>query len=455
MQLELIQKDPRGMVLRFSAPAILSMLLTALVTVADGLFIGNFVGKEGIAALNLGLPFVYLFLGLGLMVSVGGAALAGMARGRGDLAECRRIFRQTAASSALLAALTALVVWLGLDALLGLFGAAGAEQPVRAACRAYYLIRLPELAVMVLNTTLGIFVRAEGAPGFALRASAAGTAANLLLDTAFVGWLGLGIAGAAWASVLAALISLFWYLCFFTRRAEVFRLRRFKFSCRLLLQSLANGSSELIGELSTGIAMFAYNLVILRQAGTDGVTAFTILGYTAYLFSMVTVGFGQGMSPLASFCYGAGQRALAGRLRRTAAAFVTGTGAVFFGLTALFALPYGRLFVQSESVLALVREGAGVFAVSFLLSGYNALASFYFTCTGRALPSAVISLARGLVVLLACILLLPAFFGMAGVWLAAPVTECITLALSVWFLRREARANGTGAAPLTGQDPAR
>lgn len=452
MQLNQIQSDPRGMVLRFSAPAIFSMLLTALVTVADGLFIGNFVGKEGIAALNLGLPFVYLFLGLGLMVSVGGAALAGMARGRSELNECRRIFRQTVVSGALLAALTAFVVWLGLDMLLGLFGAAGAGETVRAACRVYYLIRLPELAVMVLNTTLGIFVRAEGAPGHALRAAAAGTAANLLLDTVFMGWLGLGIGGAAWASVLAGMVSLGMHLCFFARRARVFRLGRFLFSGALLLQSLANGSSELIGELSTGIAMFAYNLVILRQAGTDGVTAFTILGYTAYLFSMVTVGFGQGMSPLASFCYGAGQRALAERLRRTATGFVTGTGAVFFALTALFALPYGRLFIQSKEVLALVREGAGVFAVSFLLSGYNALASFYFTCTGRALPSAVISLARGLVVLLGCILLLPALLGMAGVWLAAPVTESLTLALSVWFLRRE---EGTGAAPLSGQGPAR
>lgn len=97
--------------------------------------------------------------------------------------------------------------------------------------------------------------------------------------------------------------------------------------------------------------------------------------------------------------------------------------------------------ILSMLLTALVREGAGVFAVSFLLSGYNALASFYFTCTGRALPSAVISLALGLVLLLGCILLLPALFGMAGVWLAAPVTECITLALSVWFLRREARAD--------------
>lgn len=101
-------------------------------------------------------------------------------------------------------------------------------------------------------------------------------------------------------------------------------------------------------------------------------------------------------------------------------------------------MPCGRLFVQSAPVLALIGQGAGIFALSFLLSGFNAIASFYFTASGRAAESAIISLARGLILLLGCILLLPAVWGMAGVWLAAPVTEGLTLLLSLGFLRREA-----------------
>lgn len=438
MELSQMECRPRSVILHYSLPAILSMLLTALVTVADGLFIGNFVGKEGIAAVNLGLPVIYLFLGVGLMSAVGGAALAGMALGRSDAAAARQIFRQTAATAGLLAFVTALLVLLWLDPLLWLFGSAGAAATVQAACRLYYRIRLPELVVMVLNSAFGIFVRAEGRPGFALGAAAACAGANLLLDAVLVAGLGLGIAGAALASVLASLCGLGLYLWYFARRARVFRLGRFCFSGVFLRQSLANGCSELVGELSTGIAMFAYNLVILRLAGADGVTAFTIVGYTAYLFNMVVVGFGQGTSPLVSFCFGAHRPALAGVLRRTAARLVTCTGAAFFCLTSAFAMPYGRLFVQSAPVLRLIGQGAGIFALSFLLSGFNAIASFYFTAAGRAAESAVISLARGLVLLLGCILLLPAMWGMTGIWLAAPVTEALTLLLSLGFLRREA-----------------
>lgn len=434
MELEKITEKPLGHILGFSLPAILSMVLTALVTVADGLFIGNRVGPEGLAAVNLGLPIVYLFLGVGLMASVGGAALAGMARGAGDIPGCRAIFRQTAATAFSLALLVALFVRLALSPVLAYLNV---EPALRDCCQTYYFILLPELAVMILNSTLGIFIRAEGAPRYVLFADLLCAGGNILLDALFTLGLGWGIAGVAWASVLSALLTLGVLLRFLLFRAEVFRLGRFSFSPAVLVKTLLNGSSEMIGELSTGIAMSAYNLVILRQTGAEGVTAFTILGYTAYLFSMITVGFGQGSSPLVSFSYGAGKRQLARRLFRLTSALVTGAGAAVFLLTSLLAGPYARLFMESPGVLALVRVGAPVFSLSFLLSGFNAIASFYFTATGRALESAAISLSRGLVVLVGCILVLPVFWGMTGVWMAAPVTEGVTFLLGIWLLGRE------------------
>ena len=99
MSLEQIRKNPSGMIIKFSIPAIISMLLTAFITIADGFFMGNYVGKEGIAAVNLGLPIVYLYLGVGLMISIGGVALAGMSLGAGEEEACNRIFRQTVATT--------------------------------------------------------------------------------------------------------------------------------------------------------------------------------------------------------------------------------------------------------------------------------------------------------------------------------------------------------------------
>ena len=100
---------------------------------------------------------------------------------------------------------------------------------------------------------------------------------------------------------------------------------------------------------------------------------------------------------------------------------------------------YGGLFVPNENVRVMVGEGMVIFMVSFFFSGINSVTSFYFTATGRAFESAVISFSRGLVILLVCIFLLPSLFGIMGVWLAAPVTEVMTLGITVWFLRRETR----------------
>ena len=260
---------------------------------------------------------------------------------------------------------------------------------------------------------------------------------NILLDYLFAGCFHKGAAGIAAASLISAAVSLLFLLYYFWKKARIYRLGKFRFSGEVCVQALLNGSSEFIGEISTGITMFAYNFVIMRQIGVDGVTAFTIVGYTAYAFSMVIVGFGQGSSPLISFCYGAGENMLASDIRKRTNRYVFGAGAAVFLLMALSADWYGGLFVKNEHVAGMVRSGILIFMFSFFFSGINAITSFYFTAVGKAAESAAISFSRGLVVLLACIFTLPALFGMTGVWLAAPVTEAATLIITGGLLSRE------------------
>ncbi len=437
MDLNEIKENMTSKILQFSIPAILSMVLTAFITVADGFFMGNYVGKEGIAAVNLGLPLVYLYLGVGLMISIGGVAMAGMALGSGDLACCQGVFRQTIATTAAASFGLSVMVGACFSPMLSVLQAGG---EVLRHFQEYYRIMLLELPVMVVNSSFGMFIRGEGHPEFYLKVTAANVLLNVVLDGVFAGVLSLGAAGIAWASLISALASLIWILHYFRRQARIYRLGRFHFSFQVFIQGIGNGSSEFIGEMSTAIAMFAYNLVIMRKAGADGVTAFTIVGYVSYVFSMVIIGFGQGTSPLISFCYGAEEKRLAARIRNRASGYVFGAGIVVFLVMALISGWYGSLFVQSGHVKALIESGIRIFMTSFFFSGINSIASFYFTATGRAFASAMISFSRGLVVLLLCIIFLPELFGMTGVWLAAPVTELLTLGITGFFLERERRA---------------
>lgn len=437
MNLEQIRQNSGRMILRFAVPSIIAMLLTSFITIADGFFIGNYVGKEGIAAVNLGLPIVYLYLGIGLMVSIGGVAIAGMALGGGEKENAIQTFRQTAAT---VTALSALISCLMVFCFAPMLSVLRAQGLVKAYFQEYYRIMLLELPVMVVNSSLGMFIRGEGDPSYYMKVSVLNVLLNFFLDWLFAGTFHMGVSGIAFASLLSALVSAGCILYYFQKKAKIYRLGKFRFSKQVFGRSILNGSSEFIGEMSTGIAMFAYNFVIMRKIGADGVTAFTIVGYVSYAFSMVVIGFGQGASPLISFCYGAEEKELAAGLRKRTNRYVFLAGAAVFCVMAAVSDWYGGAFVQSEAVKAMVKSGMLIFMVSFFFAGINAITSFYFTSIGKAFESAAISFSRGLLVLLVCIFTLPALFGMTGVWLAAPVTEIVTAALVAFFLHRENRA---------------
>lgn len=434
MNVDLIRANRTRAILAFSIPAIISMVLTSLINVADGFFMGNFIHKDAIAAVNLGLPIIYLFLATGLMVSVGGSVLAGMSMGRKDEESCRSVFSQTIATCAVASVLLSVVMFFLLRTILAVLGAKG---DVAKYFLQYYTILLFELPVMTVNASLGMFVRAEGRPQFYMAVTAFTCVLNILLDWLFTAGFGFGVRGIAAASLVSALLGFAFLLFYFLKKARVFRFVRFRFDRKVFRDTMLNGLSEFIGELSMCISMAAYNFVIMRRIGVDGVTAFTVVGYTTYVFSMVVCGFGQGMAPLSSFVYGAKEKLLARNLFTRTVLLVLAAGCATVALVGFGSGWYSRIFVSDAEVQHMIKSGILIFMWSYILCGLNAIASFYFTSIGKAKESAVISSARGLVILLAAIFVLPAILGMNGVWLASPATEILTLAITLFYLKKD------------------
>lgn len=437
MTIESIKSRPAHMIFQFSIPSIIAMVLTSLITLVDGFFIGNYLGGEGLAAVNLGLPILYVYLAVGIMIAVGGIAMAGIALGAGDIPRCNNIFNQTVVTAITVSILLSLAVG-------GLLGTVSEllkmDLRVSLFFRKYYALMILTYPVMILNSTLGMFIRGEGRPQIFMLITLMTVVENILLDYIFIHSLDGGIEGIALASLISVLTGLAGMLIYFRTGSRVFRFQRFSFSPGILKDTLLNGSSELIGQLSMGISLFAYNWVILRVAGVTGVAAFTVVGYAAYLFSMVIIGFGQGASPLISFSYGAGKPNLARLLRRKTSLFVFLAGLAAMLLMMSFSGWYSEFFVEDRGIAQMVKSGLVLFVLSFLFSGINTIASFYFTSLGKAGESALISSSRGLVLLLLCIFTLPRFLGMTGVWLAAPVTEALTFFLSLVLIRRSDKA---------------
>ncbi|MDO5774929.1 MAG: MATE family efflux transporter [Spirochaetales bacterium] len=434
MNVDLIRAGKTRAILAFSVPAIISMVLTSLINVADGFFMGNFIHKDAIAAVNLGLPIIYLFLATGLMVSVGGSVIAGMSMGRKDEKNCRSVFSQTIATCVASSVLLSVVMFFLLRTILAVLGAKG---DVAQYFLQYYIILLFELPVMTVNASLGMFVRAEGRPQFYMGVTAFTCVLNILLDWLFTAGFGFSVRGIAAASLVSAVLGFAFLMAYFAKKARVFKFVKFRFDREIFKSTMLNGLSEFIGELSMCISMAAYNFVIMRRIGVDGVTAFTVVGYTAYIFSMVVCGFGQGMAPLASFVYGAKEKLLARKLYSRTNLLVFISGAVTVALVGFGSGWYSRIFVSDTAVQQMIKSGILIFMWDFVLCGLNAIASFYFTSIGKAKESAVISSARGLVILLAAIFILPALFGMNGVWLTSPATEILTLAITLFYLKKD------------------
>lgn len=438
MNLDNIQNNKVKTILQFSVPSIIAMILTSLITVVDGFFIGNYVGKEGLAAVNLGLPIVYLYLAVGLMVSVGGFAIAGIALGGKDIKKCNSVFNQTISTTVVATIVLSIIVFFCINPLLKLLNT---DTQVANFFKDYYYIILLELPIMVISASFGMFIRGEGKPQYFMQVNILNVLLNIVLDYLFVRWIGWGVKGIAISSLLSAIVTILCILYFFIKKSNVYKLGKFNFSKEVLRNTILNGSSEFVGEMSMSISMFAYNYVILKNIGMDGIAAFTIVGYIGYIFGMIIIGFGQGSSALISFTYGAKEYSLSAKLRKITNFMVFISGVVVILFLLIGSGWYSSLFVKSDIVEQMVRSGIMIYSISFLFLGINTITSFYFTSIGKAKESAIISSARGLVILLICIFTLPTLFGITGVWLVAPITEVLTVILSFLFIMKDSRMN--------------
>lgn len=434
MDIRQIKENKTGMILKFSIPSIIAMLLQTVITITDGYFTGNYVGQNALAAINLGLPILYFYLGTGLCIGVGGSVISGRLLGANEREKSSEIFSQTIVTAVAVCVTISVIVFLLFTPILKVLRA---KDNLAVYFTEYYRIMLFTYPLMVIGTILGMFIRTDGKPQICMLVSISGCILNGILDYVFVGIMGFGIQGSAVASLMVQMMTvLAQMLCFMSAKSGI-RFKKFVFDRKINKETVFNGSSEFIGEMASAISMFVYNFVLMKYVGAEGVAAFTILGFVVYGYSMICIGFGQGICPLVSICWGANEKETAVTLRKITNRILFAIGlitAVVFLVTGKY---YAGVFGCSKEVADMVTVGFRIYAVTFLIMGYDVVNSMYFTSCGDAISSAIISALRGIVFLLAFTLILPAIFGMTGVWLSAPCSETLTAIVSVFLIRKQ------------------
>ena len=433
MDIREIKENKLKTILQFSVPSIIAMLLQTAITITDGYFTGNYVGENALAAINLGLPILYFYLGVGLCVGVGGTVICGRLLGAEEKYKASEVFSQTLATAVAICILTSIAVFLLFSPILKVLRADG---ELSGFFTQYYRIMLFTYPLMVVGTILGMFLRVDGKPQICMLVGILSSVLNAILDFLFVGRLSMGVQGSAIASLIVQIIGVCVQLVWFLRPAGSIGFRCFRFDKAVSRETILNGSSEFIGEMASAISMFAFNYVLMKYVGSEGVAAFTILGFAVYGYSMVAIGFGQGLTPLVSVCWGAKEQKTAMELRGITNRILFTIGFLFAVFFFIFGKRYAGMFGCSENVADMVSAGFRIYAVTFLFMGYDVINSMYFTSCGDALSSALISSLRGIILLLGFTFLFSALWGMTGVWLAAPASESLTMIVTVWLITK-------------------
>ena len=419
--------------LKFVLPSVVMMIFTSIYGVIDGLFVSNFVGKTTFAAVNFIMPVLMVMGALGFMIGSGGSAITAKTLGEGDDKKAQGVFSLMIYTS-VIAGITLTVI--GQLILRPISSALGAEGEMLDYCVSYGRIILCSLTPFMLQNVFQSYFVTAAKPHIGLAVTVAAGCTNIVGDYLFIAVFKWGVEGAALATALSTCIGGFIPLIYFARKnSSLLRLGKPLVDMKILLDACINGSSELMTNIAMSLANMLYNYQLMKIAGEDGVAAYGVIMYAAYIFAAIYIGFSIGSAPVTSYHYGAQNH---GELKNLFATSLKILSVAAVIITLLSVATAGRLtefFVGYDKELCdMTSHGFRLYSLSFLLCGFNIYASSLFTALGNGAVSAAISFLRTLFFQVIAVLILPIILGINGIWLAVTAAELMALAVTITFL---------------------
>lgn len=421
--------------IRFTLPSIGMMIFMSIYGVVDGFFVSNFVGKTPFTAVNFIYPFIMVLSAFGFMFGTGGSALIAKTLGEGNKQKANKLFSMLVY---LTLVVSAVVGAAGFFALRPVASLLGAEGEMLENCVSYGSILMCAMPAFMLQYEFQSFFALAEKPSLGLWVTIAAGVTNMGLDALFVHpeLLDLGLEGAAVATAISAAMGGFIPLLYFSvKNSSLLRLGKPYFDGRSLLKICANGSSELLSNISMSLVGMLYNYQLMEHSGEDGVAAYGVLMYVNMIFLAAFIGYSVGVSPVIGFSFGADNKTELRSVLKKSLVIISLSSAAMLIAGEGLAYPLSLIFVgYDKTLLDLTLEGFRVFSFSFLFAGLAIFGSCFFTSLNDGLTSAIISFLRTLVFQIAAVLLLPVFFGIDGIWWSVVVAEFAAASLSVLFI---------------------
>ncbi|MBN1160881.1 MAG: MATE family efflux transporter [Dehalococcoidales bacterium] len=440
------------LLMKMSVPMFFGIIVQLIYNTVDTVFIGHYVGTDGIAALSVVFPLQMLAMGVGMMVGVGGASLISRLIGGSDKSGAERALGNSLAIGIVLSIVFTVIVLPNVDYWIRMVGA---SEKVLPFARDYLFIIMAGTVFNVLMNALMVYTRSEGNARVSMIIMILGYGLNILLDAIFIIWLDMGMTGAALATLISQLIATIYGMSYYVTGGSYLKLHISNFApdFRILKLIFAIG----IAQFAQTIAMTISATFIIKMASTYGgdlaLATFGIIQRILYFAMVPGMVIGQAMQPILGFNYGAKRFRLALRTISLAGIAATLLSIVLFIILYVFPEPIIKIFTSDQQ---LIKECVHVTRITFIalpLLGFFNVGQMVFPSIGKALQSFIIAVARPLAFLLPLVLILPQFWQLNGVWISFPASDTLCFLLAAALLIPQIREFQKAAAAESASSP--
>jgi putative MATE family efflux protein len=434
---ELETKKISTLLKEYAVPGIIAMTASSLYNIVDSVYIGHIkdVGALAISGLAVTFPIMNLGTAIGTLVGVGASTLVSILLGQKNYVTANKVLPNVVTLNVVLGALFGGLILAFLKPVLFFFGASEAIYPF---ARDYMVIILAGFIVTHLYFGLNGMIRATGNPKLAMGLTLFTVISNAILDPIFIFGLGLGVKGAAIATVICQTLSLIYSLVYFSSGKNVihFGKRIFGFSSKIARTSMGIGLGPFLMNTAACLVAMFINQQLRKYGGDLAIGAYGIINRISFMFVMIIMGLNQGMQPIASYNYGAGKGRRVKEVYWLCVKWATLVSIVAFIIFEVFPGPAASMFTNDPELRGLAVHGMRLMNCLFPIIGFQIISTNLFQCLGMVKKSVFLSLSRQLIFLLPALYLLPLAFGIEGVWLSYPVSDVLAFTCTVILIIR-------------------
>ena len=420
---------------QYALPAIIAQTASSLYNMVDSIFIGQGVGPLAISGLAVTFPLMNLSTAFGTLVGAGAATMLSVLLGQKNYKAANKVLGNVVSLNVIIGLLFMALTLIFIDPILYFFGASENTLPY---AKEYITIILIGNVITHLYFGLNAAMRSSGFPKKAMMLTIFTVAFNTLLDPIFIFAFDLGIAGAAWATVLAQTVAMILVMGHFSNRKRAFHFEKgiFSLDFRVAKDSLIIGMGPFLMNAAACLVTLFINQQLRDYSGDLGIGAYGICNRFIFMFIMICMGLNQGMQPIAGYNYGARQYSRVKEVFYQTAKLATIVTSICFAIGMFIPKLAAGIFTHDEALLEMSAEGMRILVIAFPIVGYQMIGTNFFQSLGMVKKSVILSLSRQILFLLPLLYALPLWHGANGVWMSFPVSDVLAALLTAILLRR-------------------